>query len=208
MKLLQTANSNIPRTIVEKQDMINNAAKAYGEFLTALGFDWEKDENSKDTPKRVAKAWVKDLISGTNTEPPDITAFPSNDYDGLVFEGNIDIVSLCSHHNLPFTGKAHIAYIPGTKVIGLSKLNRIADWFARRPQIQEGLTMQIHNHVDQICEQNRGVAVLIQAGHGCVSCRGIKQDSTMITSKLSGVFIDNNNKSRDEFYSFINQVNK
>ena len=203
MKLLKEANGNIPRTEKEKELMIQNAAIAYAGFLTALGFDWQQDENSRNTPHRVAKAWVNDLIKGTNTIPPKITTFPANNYDGLVFQGNIDVVSLCSHHNLSFVGKAHIAYIPGTKVIGLSKLNRIVDWFSRRPQIQEGLTMQIHSYINEICEENKGVAVLIEAQHSCCSHRGIGHKSTMKTAKLSGAFIDNQEKAREEFYRFV-----
>jgi GTP cyclohydrolase I len=203
MELLQQANSNIPRTEEEKEKMIQQAAVHYGNFLKALGFDFEMDENSKETPRRVAKSWVNDLIRGCVTKAPKITAFPANGYDGIVFQGNIKVISLCSHHNLAFRGTAHVAYIPGTKVIGLSKLNRIVDWFSRRPQLQEALTMQVHEYVNEICEQNKGVAILIEANHTCCSNRGISHDSTMKTAKLSGTFLDNNDKSRDEFYNFI-----
>jgi len=201
MELLKQANGNLPRSEEEKQQMIEEGAKAYAQFLTAVGFDYKADENSADTPRRVAKAWVTDLISGTNTNPPKITAFPSNGYDGIVFQGDIPVVSMCSHHNLAFTGKAHVAYIPSEKgmVIGLSKLNRIVDWYSRRPQIQEGLTMQIHKHIDEVCEKNQGVAVRIEANHTCCSHRGIKHSSTMNTAKLTGFFKDDV-AARNEFY--------
>ena len=204
MSLLLKANNNIKLSPEEKFKRIQLAAKAYGEFLSALGFDWQEDANSINTPHRVAKAWMNDLAKGCFTEEPKITSFPADGYDGIIFQGNIKVVSLCSHHNLPFVGKAHVAYIPGKTVIGLSKLNRIVDWYARRPQLQEALTMQIHAHISKLCEENKGVAVVIEAQHSCCSNRGIGHESTMKTAKLSGTFLDNNDRSRDEFYNFIN----
>jgi GTP cyclohydrolase I len=102
-------------------------------------------------------------------------------------------------------GQAHVAYIPSKdgKVIGLSKLNRIVDWFSRRPQVQENLTMQIHTYIDKICEKNKGVAVMIEANHTCCSNRGIKHDSTMRTARMSGAFLDEKDNSRSEFYKFV-----
>lgn len=211
MELIKRANGNKPRSEEEKQQMIKEAAKHYGNFLTSLGFDYEADQNSKDTPMRVAKAWVNDLISGCVSEPPKVTSFPNEEgYEGIVFQGNIPVVSMCSHHNLPFIGKAHVAYIPSKegKVIGLSKLNRMVDYYARRPQIQEGLTMQVHEHIDKETKKNKGVAVMIEAEHMCVKCRGIKQSSNMKTAQLSGVFMDNDNLSREEFYDFVRDLKK
>lgn len=210
MQLIKS-NGNSPRTEEEKLSMIEAAASHYAGFLTALGFDWENDVNMADTPRRVAKAWVNDLVKGCVSEPPKVTAFDNEDqYDGMVFQGNIKLVSLCSHHNLGFTGLAHVAYIPAKdgKVIGLSKLNRIVDFYARRPQVQENLTMQIHEHINRVCEGNLGVAVMIEAGHTCCSNRGIGHSSTMKTAKMSGTFLDNADKSRDEFYSFITDLKK
>ncbi len=125
------------------------------------------------------------------------------------FDGNIDVVSLCSHHNLAFTGKAHVAYIPkaGEKVIGLSKLNRVVDWYARRPQIQEGLTMQIHKELDEMID-NEGIAVFIDCQHQCCSNRGIGHKSTMQTAQFSGHFFDNKVGTKDEFYQMINNLKK
>ena len=115
--------------------------------------------------------------------------------------------SSCSHHFLPFVGKAHVAYIPGSegKVIGLSKLNRIVEWFARRPQVQENLTQQICDYINQVCEDNKGVAVMIEAKHMCASCRGVRHDSTMMTSRLTGAFNDNP-ATRSEFYKFVDYL--
>ena len=207
--LLQYANQNRPRTVEEKENIINNAAKAYEGYMDALGFDWRNDPNSSNTPKRVAKAFVNDLAEGCYTEPPKITAFDNIDnYDGIVFQGNIKVHSFCSHHHLPFIGNAHVGYLPTPegRVIGLSKLNRIVEFYARRPQVQENLTMQIHDHIDDVCEGNIGVAVSIEANHMCACVRGVKHDATMKTSKLSGEFMNWKSHSREEFYNFIRDL--
>lgn len=207
MELLKNANGNIARTQDEKEQMIEDAAVHYGRFLTSLGFDWKNDMNSEKTPLRVAKAWVNDLIKGTLELKPNITQFPNGGYDGIVFQGNIKVVSMCSHHNLPFTGVAHVAYIPKKDgmVIGLSKLNRIVDFYARRPQIQEGMTEQIFNELDSLVD-NDGIAVTVECMHTCCSNRGIGHDSTMKTAKMSGYFKTNEIGTRDEFYKMIEKL--
>lgn len=189
----------------EKLVIIQDAAKAFGKFLDALGVDWKNDPNSSDTPNRVAKAYVNDLWAGRFNPMPAITAFPADDYDGIVFEGNIPLISMCSHHHQSIQGRVHIAYIPGPggKVIGLSKLNRVVEHFGRRGAIQEQLTVAIHNAVSTVCEDNIGVAVMIEATHNCVSCRGTKHaGASMKTSKLSGSFL-NEDSARAEFYEFV-----
>ena len=203
MEKLKKSNGNIPRTATEKEEMILEAAKHYEKFLEALGFDPQADPQTKQTSLRVAKAWVKDLIIGSITDEPNITVFPNDEnYDGLVIQSGIPIVSMCAHHNLAFTGFATVAYIPAENVIGLSKLNRIVEWFSRRPQMQESLTTQIHNYVaDKM--QCQSVAVSIACKHTCCSHRGIKHGSVMTTNKFSGVFIEPNNMVRDEFLHAI-----
>jgi len=189
----------------EKLSIIQDAAQAFGKFLDALGVDWKNDPNSSDTPNRVAKAYVNDLWAGRFNPMPAITAFPADDYDGIVFEGNIPLTSMCSHHHQAIQGRVHIAYIPGAggKVIGLSKLNRVVEHFGRRGAIQEQLTVAIHNAVNTVCEDNIGVAVMIEATHNCVSCRGTKHaGASMKTSKLSGSFL-NEDSARAEFYEFV-----
>ena len=210
IKLLEKSNGNIPRTEEEKQYMIEQAAIYYGKFLNALGFDWTKDPHSANTPKRVAKAWINDLIAGSVSEEPVITSFPNDEgYTGLICQTRIPVVSLCAHHNLSFIGVAHVAYIPGNEktdmVVGLSKLNRIVDFYSRRPNIQESLTKQIHDHIDKLCIGNRGVAVVVESQHNCVKCRGIKQDSVMKTSQMSGYFWTNEIGTRAEFFNLIDQ---
>lgn len=210
MKLLKKANGNIVRTEKEKGLMIEEASIHYGKFLNALGFDWEADPHSSNTPKRVAKSWVNDLISGSINAEPVITAFPNDEgYTGLICQTNIPITSLCAHHNLPFIGVAHIGYICGKKndslVIGLSKLNRIVEFYSKRMNIQESLTKQIHDHVSKLCVGNRGVAVIVESQHMCVKCRGVRHDSVMKTSQLSGYFHTNEVGTRVEFFNLIDQ---
>ena len=203
---LKYANGNMPLTPDEKYMMIEEAAEHYGRYMDALRIDWRNDPNSSDTPMRVAKAFVNDLAEGCYNEEPKITAFDNIDnYDGMVFQGNIKVNSFCSHHHLPFVGSAHVAYLPGEggKIIGLSKLNRTVEFYSRRPQVQENLTMQIHNHIDRVCEKNNGVAVMIEANHLCACVRGVRHDATMKTSKLSGAFMDSKELARTEFYDFI-----
>jgi GTP cyclohydrolase I len=194
-----------PFTRQEKDKMIEDAAKAFGEFLDALKCDWRNDPNSSNTPKRVAKAYVNDLWAGRYDGTPDITAFPSDGYDGMVFEGGIPLTSMCSHHHQTIMGRVHVAYIPGTdsKVIGLSKLNRLVEHFGRRGAIQEQLTVAIHNAINTIINDNKGVAVMIEATHNCVQCRGVKHGgASMKTSKLTGAFRDDD-ATRAEFYEFV-----
>jgi len=209
---LPYANGNHPRTDEEKEVIINNAAKAYEKYMDALGFDWRSDPNSADTPRRVAKAFVNDLAVGCYSEPPNITTFDNVDqYDGLVFQGDIKVNSFCSHHHLPFIGKAHVSYIPGKEgqVIGLSKINRIVEWFSRRPQVQENLTMQIHNYMNDVCKGNKGIAVLVEANHTCAGLRGVKHDSIMKTARMSGAFLDNKDvNTRQEFYDFVRDLKR
>jgi GTP cyclohydrolase I len=193
-------------TETEKNDIIQKATKAYGEFLTALGCDWANDPNSADTPKRVAKAYVNDLWKGRFSPMSDITSFPSDGYDGIVIERNIPLTSMCSHHHQTIGGVVHIGYVVGLegRVIGLSKLNRIVEHFGRRGAIQEQLTSAIHQAVDKITENNKGVIVTVVGTHNCVSCRGVKhQGASMVTTKASGVFMDNNNQARKEFFDSI-----
>lgn len=205
------ANERYPLSPEERDEMIMRATVQYGLFMDALGIDWRNDPNSKNTPYRVAKMFVKELLKGRYEETPTITAFDNLDeYDGMVFDGNIKVNSICSHHHVPFVGVAHVAYIPSSKgkVIGLSKLNRVVEFYAHRAQVQENLTMQIHNHVNMVCEGNLGVAVVLECEHMCCKIRGVKHDSIMKTSKLSGVFIEDSSLSRSEFYQFINSLKK
>lgn len=191
---------------------IDEAAAKYGEFLTSLGYDWENDPNMVKTPHRVAKMMFMEITSGSYSDEPRIATFPSSGYTGMVTQCNIEVKSLCSHHFLPFIGVCHIGYVPdyseNSRVVGLSKLNRIVHWFAKRPQLQEQLTKQIHDYLSKILGNTLGIAVFIEAKHMCVSMRGAEDDSTMVTNFCSGCFMDNKLNSRDEFLRIVQSQRK
>jgi len=205
-QLIDKANGNIPRSEKEIDKMINEASKHYGKFLNSLGFDYMADRQTVDTPKRVAKAWLKDLIVGSVSEGPGMTIFPNDQgFKGIVIQTGIRVNSLCAHHNLPFTGWASVAYLPEENVIGLSKLNRVVEWFARRPQMQESLTQQVQDYLKEHlkCES---VAVSISSKHTCCGVRGVKHpESVMTTNSFSGKFMEPNNLVREEFMHAIDK---
>lgn len=195
----------------QRQAKIELAANAYAHFMDIILPGWQDDPNSKDTPMRVAKMYINELLMGFYGPEPKITSFPNTDsYSGIVFQGACDVKSMCSHHHAFIFGKAYIAYIPTEQgyIIGLSKLNRIVNYYSRRVQIQENLTEQIHNAVNEIIGENRGVAVVIRATHTCVSHRGVGQDSEMQTARLSGLFFTDQIGTRKEFYSMIANCTK
>lgn len=194
------------KTEGQLNEMIEEGAEKYAAFMDVVFPGWKEDPNSKDTPRRVAKMFIKELSEGLYLPMPKITSFENVDkYDGIVFQGNIEVKSFCSHHHMPFMGKAYVAYIPDEKgkIIGLSKLNRVVRLFSKRPQVQENLTQQIHDYLNDILGKNKGIAVFIEAQHTCVSHRGIEQDSTMKTAKLSGYFFSDEIGTRQEFYRMV-----
>ena len=188
----------------EKEQIIEEAALHYGKFLTALGVNWKEDPNSMETPVRVARSFVNELWNGRYNLLKEISSFP-NDYEGCITQTKIRLRSLCSHHHREIYGLVHISYCPGKggKVIGLSKLNRIVEHFGRRGNIQEDLTEYIHSAINKVCEDNLGVAVQIVAEHSCIKCRATNDESVMVTTRLSGVYKDNNNLARQEFFDAI-----
>jgi GTP cyclohydrolase I len=187
----------------EKKDKIENL---FLEIMQTLGLDLS-DDSLKETPHRVAKMYVDEIFYGLKAEKfPKITVIENNfDYDHSVVEVNIVTNSTCEHHFVSIIGKSHIAYIPNKKVLGLSKLNRIVDFFAKRPQIQERLTLQIHQALINILE-TQDVAIVVDAMHACVKTRGVKDITSMTrTSKLSGVFKDDTSH-RAEFLNAIPRI--
>lgn len=147
--------------------------------------------HTQDTARRAAKAWWVELCAGLTGEPPKITTFPSK-VDQMIILRDIPIHSMCAHHLLPFNGKAVVAYVPGGKeILGLSKLSRLADYWARRPQVQEELTDQIADAVAALVVTGKkgGVGVVVQANHMCMAMRGVKHQGDMVTSALRGVFL-------------------
>lgn len=175
----------------------------FRDIMDILGLDL-KDDSLNGTPHRVAKMFVKEIFSGLNpANKPKISVFENKfKYGEMLVEKNINVNSTCEHHFLPITGKAHVAYISSGEVIGLSKINRVVDYFARRPQVQERLTVQISNELKRILK-TEDVAVVIEAKHLCVSSRGIQDESSStITADYGGLFKDPHR--RDEFLKYIN----
>jgi GTP cyclohydrolase I len=183
------------------EEKITKISGHFREIMETLGLDLTND-SLQNTPKRVAKMYVQELFSGLKEENfPKITVIENEMlYDQMVVVKDIGIISLCEHHFVTIHGRAHIAYIPSHGVIGLSKINRIAEFFARRPQVQERLTKQI---ADTLCHvlKTEDVAVYIQAKHYCVISRGVEDiNSETITTDLRGAF-KNNPNTRNEFLS-------
>lgn len=170
----------------EKKEKI---ALLFEEIMDVMGLDLT-DDSLKGTPQRVAKMYIEEIFSGLNPEnKPKIALFDNKyKYNQMLVEKNITFYSNCEHHFVPIIGKAHIAYISSGKVIGLSKLNRIVQYYAKRPQVQERLTNQIAEDLKAIL-QTEDVAVIIDAKHLCVSSRGVKDDtSSTVTSYYGGAF--------------------
>jgi GTP cyclohydrolase IA len=174
------------------------AARAVTDLLSALGQDIDR-EHIRDTPRRVASAYAELLTA----RPFDLTTFPNDEgYDELVLCRDVPFHSLCEHHMLPFRGVAHIGYLPGGRILGLSKLARVVELFARRLQVQERLTMQI---ADWLCEQldPKGVGVVIEAEHMCMSLRGVQASGVITaTSSMRGALRDDQ-RARAEFMSLV-----
>lgn len=168
-------------------------------MLEGLGEDVNR-EGLLDTPRRVAKAY-SEMLSGLEEDPSEIalTAFDEHT-DEMILVKNIPFVSFCEHHFLPFLGTAHVAYLPEDKVVGLSKIPRIVDHFAKQPQVQERLTNQIAEFINSHLGA-KGVGVVIESEHSCMTMRGVKKPgASMVTSKLLGLFREDP-KTRAEFLS-------
>ena len=183
-------------------DTTARLAALYKETLSVLGEDPER-EGLLATPVRVAKA-MQFFTQGYHQDPKEIlrSALFVEDYKQMVIVKNIEIYSLCEHHLVPFFGKAHVAYIPNGKIVGLSKIPRVVEVFARRLQVQERLTTQIKQCVQEVLDP-LGVAVVIEAQHLCMSMRGVqKQNSVTTTSDFTGAFLKDP-KTRDEFIQLI-----
>lgn len=175
----------------------------FEEIMDVMGLDLT-DDSLKGTPQRVAKMYIDEIFSGLNpANKPKVALFDNKyQYNQMLVEKNITFYSNCEHHFVPIIGKAHVAYISSGKVIGLSKLNRIAQYYAKRPQVQERLTNQIANELKAILETD-DIAVIIDAKHLCVSSRGIKDDtSSTVTSYYGGAF--KNQAKITELHNYIN----
>jgi GTP cyclohydrolase IA len=181
--------------LVDSEDLLR-------EILRRIGEDPAR-EGLRETPARIVRSWAE-LYRGYDERAEDVlvTQFQAEQYSEMVLLRDIDFHSTCEHHMLPFYGKAHVAYLPAHKIVGLSKLARLVEVYARRLQVQERLTRQVATQLDKVLQPN-GVAVMIEAKHQCMSCRGVrKQGGTMITSSFLGAFQENLS-SRAEFLALV-----
>lgn len=204
---LTKCNENKVISSEKKKVMLEEAAHYYEQFMLALGIDVVNDDNSKETPKRVAKMYINELFKGRYEEKPEIKSFPNTEgYDQIIFT-NCEIIGVCAHHHVPIACQVYIGVLsnpePSSKLIGLSKYTRLAEWVGSRPTIQEDMTNQIHKEIDKVCSDNKGVMVYVIGSHGCTTYRGVKQlGSKMITSKVSGAF-KQNQSIKEEFFTMV-----
>jgi len=192
---------------LDDQAKIELIAGHFEDILNILGMDLT-DDSLSGTPPRVAKMYVEEIFSGLHPDnKPDVKLFDNKyQYNEMLVERDIKVQSHCEHHLVPIIGKAHVAYISSGKVIGLSKINRIVDYFSRRPQVQERLTIQIANELKKIL-QTEDVAIVIEASHMCVTMRGIKDESSStVTSHFSGKFKEEATKK--EFFTYLKSNTK
>ena len=181
---------------------IDALASCVKEIIKILGLDPERDPNLVNTDRRVAKMYL-DIFSGLDEGTrPSLTTFPNEEhYSSMVMEKEIPFYSMCSHHFVPFYGHGHIAYIPNEKILGLSKLPRILEFYARRPQLQERLTEQVAGLLEEELRP-QGVMVVIEARHLCVEMRGVKKPGAVtVTSAIRGIFLDK--AVREEFLDLL-----
>lgn len=184
------------------REKIERIQESVRDIMETLGLDLT-DDSLSGTPKRVAKAYVNELFSGLHPEKaPKLSTFENKyNYGEMLVEKNITVYSTCEHHLLPIVGRAHVAYISKGKVIGLSKMNRLVDYFARRPQVQERLTMQVVQAMQEALG-TKDVACVIDAKHLCVNSRGVRDiESSTVTAEYGGVF--KNKDVKKEFLDYI-----
>lgn len=186
------------------EEKINKIELLFAEIMEVMGLDLT-DDSLKDTPRRVAKMFIKEQFSGLNPKnKPEINVFENKyGYHNMLVEKDITLYSNCEHHFVPIIGKVHVAYIPHNKVLGLSKINRLVQYYAKRPQVQERLTLQIAEGLKEVL-QHDDVAVYIEADHLCVASRGIKDtNSSTITEIYCGKFEDQVTQQK-----FLNHLKK
>jgi GTP cyclohydrolase I len=190
--------------LLDDQTKIKLIEEKFAQIMDILGLDLE-DDSLKGTPHRVAKMYVKEIFRGLNpANAPKIALFKNKyRYQEMLVERDITLYSNCEHHFVPIVGKVHVAYISSGKVIGLSKINRVVEFFAKRPQVQERLTVQISSYLSEILE-TPDVAVVVDARHLCVSSRGVEDtSSSTLTASYLGKFKEA--ETRDEFLRHIYQ---
>jgi len=194
--------------IIDRKGKIDVIESLFADIMKTLGLDLS-DDSLMDTPKRVAKMYVNEIFWGLDYEafPKCTTVDNKMKYDEMVIERNVNVQSNCEHHFVVIDGVATVAYIPNQRVLGLSKINRIVEYFSKRPQIQERLTEQVFHALQYILETDN-VAVVVDAQHYCVKSRGVEDvGSSTVTSKLGGVF-KNDPSVRNEFMNIVNKCKR
>ena len=189
------------------EEKIKKIAFHFREIMETLGLDL-KDDSLNGTPQRVAKMYVKEIFSGLNpANKPKVALFENKyQYNQMLVEKDITFYSNCEHHFVPIFGKAHVAYISNGKVIGLSKLNRIVQYFAKRPQVQERLTVQIAKELQKVLG-TQDVAIILDAKHLCVSSRGVQDINSATVSSFYGGKFENEN-TKQEFLKYVDMKTK
>ncbi|NIJ46558.1 GTP cyclohydrolase I [Wenyingzhuangia heitensis] len=185
------------------EEKIKAIQQHFSKIMEELGLDLT-DDSLKGTPYRVAKMYVKELFMGLNpANKPKLSVFDNKyDYNKMLVESDITFNSSCEHHFLPIVGKAHVGYVSSGKVIGLSKINRVVDYYAKRPQVQERMSLQIFNELKEVLDTDN-VIVVVEAEHLCVSSRGINDKTSKTTTiEYAGVFKDAN--TRNDFFKLMN----
>jgi len=201
-KNLCNENIEIDEKLLATKKML--IADKFKSILEIMEIDIENDHNSTDTPHRISKMLIDEVFSGRFQPKPKITTFPNaKNYDQLYITGPIAIRSTCAHHWQPFIGNCFIGVFPGDTVIGLSKYNRIVNWIASRPQIQEELTEQIADEIEDITGA-KGVAVVIKAEHFCMKMRGVKEHQSDFTTSVMRGTLRNSAEQRNEFLTLLN----
>lgn len=203
---MKLSNSNIQLSKKVSKKMLDDVEKNIEALLDSLKIDWRQDHNMQETPKRVAKMLVQETFAGRYMSPPKLTDFPNvSNLDQLMAIGPIDVKSTCAHHLQPIYGKAWIGVMPNksSRIIGLSKFNRVVDFFSRRPQIQEELTSQIAEFLQEKLVP-KGLIVTIKAKHFCMCARGVNQETDTVTSVAKGDLRDNLSL-KQEFFSLVSK---
>ena len=197
------ATSEVGVPTLADTDRIRDIASHFRTIIELLGLDMA-DPNLVETPERVAKMYLELFAGLSEGAEPRVTFFPNEErYTSMVMEKDIPFYSLCSHHFVPFYGHAHVAYIPNESIVGLSKMARIVEFYARRPQLQERLTEQIASFMAEKLDP-QGVMVVIEARHLCVEMRGVKKPGAVtVTSAIRGIF--NTKPVREEFLDLLNR---
>ena len=202
-------NDNISKYIKKETELSwieRDVTEKIEELLQCLIIDTENDHNTQETAKRMAKMFIHEIFRGRYREQPKITTFPNaTNHDQPYITGPISIRSTCAHHFQNIVGKAYVGVFPGKEVIGLSKFNRLINWIAERPQIQEEMTMQIADAVEEVTGAD-GVAIVIRAEHMCMTHRGVKEhESDMTTSVMRGDF-RNDPELKKEFLTLMQEM--